>query len=46
MLLIVADTVAAAQQRAYADVRRIRWNGAHYRTDIGYRAIAREAKGV
>jgi len=25
-------------------VRQIRWNGAQYRTDIGYRAIAREAK--
>ncbi|HJX17218.1 MAG TPA: phosphoribosylamine--glycine ligase [Acidiferrobacterales bacterium] len=40
----LGGTVAAAQQHAYAVVRQIRWNGAHYRTDIGYRAIAREAK--
>ncbi len=36
-------TVRAAQQRAYATVRTIAWEGVHYRTDIGYRAIAREA---
>ena len=35
-------TVGAAQKRAYEVVRRISWNGAQYRTDIGYRAIARE----
>jgi len=34
-------TVAAAQARAYEVVRRIRWRDVHYRTDIGYRAIAR-----
>jgi phosphoribosylamine--glycine ligase len=38
----LGDTVAAAQRRAYDTVRRIRWNNLHYRTDIGYRAIARE----
>ncbi len=38
----LGETVASAQQRAYAVLRQIRWNGAHYRTDIGYRAIARE----
>ncbi|OGI39045.1 MAG: phosphoribosylamine--glycine ligase [Candidatus Muproteobacteria bacterium RBG_16_62_13] len=38
----LGDTVASAQQRAYEVLRRIHWNGAHYRTDIGYRAIARE----
>jgi phosphoribosylamine--glycine ligase len=38
-------TVAAAQARAYAAVRRIRWRGVHYRTDIGHRAIARERAG-
>ncbi len=38
----LGDTVAAAQQRAYEVVRKIRWNGALYRRDIGYRAIARE----
>ncbi len=41
----LGGTVAAAQQHAYAVVRQIRWNGAQYRTDIGYRAIARESKG-
>jgi phosphoribosylamine--glycine ligase len=40
----LGGTVAAAQQHAYAVVRQIRWNGAQYRADIGYRAIAREAK--
>ena len=40
----LGGTVAAAQQHAYEVVRQIRWNGAQYRTDIGYRAIAREAK--
>ncbi len=38
----LGETVASAQQRAYEVLRQIRWNGAHYRTDIGYRAIARE----
>lgn len=35
-------TVQAAQHRAYAAVRQIRWQDAYCRTDIGYRAIARE----
>jgi phosphoribosylamine--glycine ligase len=35
-------TVGEAQRRAYEVVKQIRWNGAQYRTDIGYRAIARE----
>ena len=35
-------TVGAAQKRAYEVARRISWAGAQYRTDIGYRAIARE----
>jgi phosphoribosylamine--glycine ligase len=35
--------VAAAQKRAYETLRTIRWNGAQYRTDIGYRAIRRGA---
>jgi len=38
----LGGTVAAAQQHAYEVVQQIRWNGAQYRTDIGYRAIARE----
>ena len=35
-------TVSAAQSRAYDTVRRIHWSGAQYRSDIGWRAIARE----
>ncbi len=38
-------TVGAAQKRAYEVVRQITWTGAQYRTDIGYRAIAREQRG-
>jgi phosphoribosylamine--glycine ligase len=35
-------SVAAAQQQAYALIASINWDGMQYRTDIGYRAIARE----
>ncbi|SDW06010.1 phosphoribosylamine--glycine ligase [Marinobacter mobilis] len=35
-------TVTEAQQRAYALASEISWNGAFYRKDIAYRAIARE----
>ncbi len=38
----LGDTVTAAQQRAYQRVADIQWNGAYYRKDIAYRAIARE----
>ncbi len=41
----LGDTVAAAQAAAYALVGRIRWKDAYYRTDIGYRAVAREREG-
>ncbi|MCX2983347.1 phosphoribosylamine--glycine ligase [Halieaceae bacterium IMCC14734] len=41
----VGDTLAQAQQRAYAGVKTIDWDGAFYRTDIGWRAMAREATG-
>jgi phosphoribosylamine--glycine ligase len=40
----LGGTVAAAQQHAYEVVQQIHWNGAQYRTDIGYRAIAREQR--
>jgi phosphoribosylamine--glycine ligase len=40
----LGDTVAAAQQVAYRACRDIHWPGAFYRTDIGYRAIAREQR--
>ncbi|MEQ1439787.1 phosphoribosylamine--glycine ligase [Fontimonas sp. SYSU GA230001] len=44
VLCVVArgDSVRAAQQAAYAAVAKIRWNGVQYRSDIGWRAIARE----
>jgi phosphoribosylamine--glycine ligase len=42
----LGTTVRAAQQRAYEALRQIRWNGVHFRTDIGYRAIAREVAGA
>jgi phosphoribosylamine--glycine ligase len=35
-------TVSEAQSRAYEAVRAIEWPGGFYRTDIGWRAIARE----
>ncbi|WP_166263341.1 phosphoribosylamine--glycine ligase [Marinobacter caseinilyticus] len=35
-------TVTAAQRSAYQLAERIHWNGAFYRSDIAYRAIARE----
>jgi phosphoribosylamine--glycine ligase len=41
----LGETVAEAQQRAYALVERIHWAGMQYRRDIGYRAVARERQG-
>ncbi len=38
----LGGTVAEAQRLAYNLVKRVHWEGAYYRTDIGYRAIARE----
>jgi len=35
-------TVIEAQERAYSMVEKIQFANAQYRTDIGYRAIARE----
>jgi phosphoribosylamine--glycine ligase len=35
-------TVRAAQRQAYELVKAICWDGMQYRSDIGYRAIARE----
>jgi phosphoribosylamine--glycine ligase len=40
----LGDTVSEAQQRAYGAVKKISWDDAYYRTDIGYRAVAREQK--
>ncbi|MDH5831141.1 phosphoribosylamine--glycine ligase [Luteimonas sp. M1R5S18] len=38
----LGDTVADAQRAAYAGVDRIHWANAFHRSDIGWRAIARE----
>jgi phosphoribosylamine--glycine ligase len=38
----IGSSVADAQQQAYRLAEKIRWNGCFYRSDIGYRAIARE----
>lgn len=35
-------TVREAQAKAYEQVRKITWDRVYYRTDIGYRAVARE----
>lgn len=39
----LGDNVSAAKAKAYARVAKIQWDNAFYRTDIGYRAVAREA---
>jgi len=36
------DSVSEAKQKAYERVAQIDWDGAWYRTDIGYRAVERE----
>jgi phosphoribosylamine--glycine ligase len=38
----LGDNVTDAQHQVYEKVKKIQWDGAFYRTDIGYRAIARE----
>ncbi len=38
----LGHSVSEAQQRAYALVGQISWQGEYHRSDIGYRAIARE----
>jgi len=38
----LGNSVTEAQQRAYALVQQISWDGMYHRNDIGYRAIARE----
>jgi len=39
----LGDTVTQAQAKAYELAAKIRWEGAFYRRDIGWRAVAREA---
>ncbi len=45
VLCVVArgDSVRVAQRVAYEAVQKIHWDGAQFRSDIGYRAIARES---
>jgi phosphoribosylamine--glycine ligase len=38
----LGNTVAEAQSKAYDMVKQISWHDMYYRTDIGYRAVARE----
>jgi phosphoribosylamine--glycine ligase len=38
----LGNSVSEAQQKAYQQLSKISWDGAYYRNDIGYRAIARE----
>ncbi|TCN90765.1 phosphoribosylamine--glycine ligase [Shewanella fodinae] len=38
----LGNTVTTAQKAAYALVEEIHWDDVYFRTDIGYRAIARE----
>lgn len=38
----LGNNVSEARDNAYALVEKISWNEVYYRTDIGYRAIARE----
>jgi phosphoribosylamine---glycine ligase len=39
----LGNTVAEAVAEAYQAVERIRWDGMHYRHDIGHRALGRKA---
>jgi phosphoribosylamine---glycine ligase len=39
----LGDTIEEARERAYEAVDRIRWPDGFYRTDIGWRAIARDS---
>ena len=38
----LGNSVREAQANAYEMVKQISWKGVYYRTDIGYRAVARE----
>jgi phosphoribosylamine--glycine ligase len=40
----LGDDIATAQQHAYACIKHIDWPDMYYRTDIGYRAVARETE--
>ena len=38
----LGESVSEAQQRAYELTKKVSWEKVYYRTDIGYRAVARE----
>ncbi|MCF6218248.1 MAG: phosphoribosylamine--glycine ligase [Gammaproteobacteria bacterium] len=40
----LGETVSEAQAKAYQLAKTVSWEGSFYRSDIGYRAIAREQK--
>ncbi len=40
----LGESVSQAQQAAYRLTQRIHWDSAYYRTDIGYKAVARKNK--
>jgi len=40
----LGENVTAAQARVYKHIKRIHWDGVFFRRDIGYRAVAREAR--
>lgn len=40
----VGNTIQEAIDRAYLAAKEIQWEGCYYRRDIGYRALARQAK--
>jgi phosphoribosylamine---glycine ligase len=42
----LGETVSDAQRHAYAGVDKVRWTNEFHRTDIGWRAIARERADV
>jgi len=41
----LGEDVAEARDHAYRTVRRIHWDGAFYRSDIGHRALGRASAG-
>jgi len=42
-MVALGDTVRKDQALAYQQVKKIHWQDTFYRTDIGYRAVARES---
>jgi phosphoribosylamine--glycine ligase len=38
----LGESVADAQEIAYARTKKIHWNNVYYRNDIGHRAISRD----